>query len=218
MIVCANHNQTQATAYCRTCGKPLCDECKRDVRGVIYCEECIAARLAGTLPTNPVAVVAPPPGLPNPTLAAFLGLIPGVGAFYNGQYQKGVIHLLWIIMLGNLAGRVNDGFAALIPFSIGYFVWDAYKTAKARITGEPVPDPFGLNDVFGVTAPGSIPGAGDEASVTPRTGPPLAAIVLIVLGCLFLFGEISGQLVSRGWPLVFVVVGVLKVVRRWQVE
>ena len=44
---CAVHNQTQAVAYCRTCGKALCEECKRDVMGAIYCEPCIAARLQG---------------------------------------------------------------------------------------------------------------------------------------------------------------------------
>ena len=47
---CAVHNQTQAVAYCRTCGKALCEECKRDVMGAIYCEPCIAARLQGALP------------------------------------------------------------------------------------------------------------------------------------------------------------------------
>ena len=42
---CANHIEVPAAAYCRTCGKALCANCTRDVRGVIYCEECIAARL-----------------------------------------------------------------------------------------------------------------------------------------------------------------------------
>ena len=49
---CAVHNQTQAVAYCRTCGKALCEECKRDVMGAIYCEPCIAARLQGAPRNN----------------------------------------------------------------------------------------------------------------------------------------------------------------------
>ena len=47
---CANHLDAPAVAYCRTCGKPLCSACTRDVRGVIYCEECLASHLSGTMP------------------------------------------------------------------------------------------------------------------------------------------------------------------------
>src|SRR5512142_2222388 len=100
---CAVHNQTQAVAYCRTCGKALCEECKRDVMGAIYCEPCIAARLQGstagaTVPgaTVPGAVPPPPPasvpGAPNPVVAGILGFIPGVGAMYNGQFVKAFAH------------------------------------------------------------------------------------------------------------------------------
>ena len=46
---CAKHTEVPATAFCRTCGKALCGDCTRDVRGVIYCEGCIADRLSGTL-------------------------------------------------------------------------------------------------------------------------------------------------------------------------
>ena len=42
---CAIHNDTPATAYCRTCGKAMCAQCTREVKGVIYCEDCIANSL-----------------------------------------------------------------------------------------------------------------------------------------------------------------------------
>ena len=35
---CAIHNETPATAFCRTCGKAMCAQCTREVKGVIYCE------------------------------------------------------------------------------------------------------------------------------------------------------------------------------------
>ena len=47
---CANHPDIAAAAYCRTCGKPLCANCTRDVKGVIYCENCLADRLQGVQP------------------------------------------------------------------------------------------------------------------------------------------------------------------------
>jgi len=43
---CTIHTDAPAVAYCRTCGTALCAACKRDVRGVIYCENCLAQRMA----------------------------------------------------------------------------------------------------------------------------------------------------------------------------
>jgi hypothetical protein len=42
---CANHADASAVAYCRTCGKALCANCTRPVRGVIYCEDCLGAKM-----------------------------------------------------------------------------------------------------------------------------------------------------------------------------
>ncbi len=61
---CNTHGDTAAVAFCRTCGKPLCNQCTRDVRGVIYCESCLAARMEGTPPAAgfvPVQVPQTPP-------------------------------------------------------------------------------------------------------------------------------------------------------------
>jgi len=44
---CAQHTDTAAVAYCRTCGKALCESCKRDVQGTIFCDPCLAARVHG---------------------------------------------------------------------------------------------------------------------------------------------------------------------------
>src|SRR5436305_14218634 len=55
---CANHSDEAAVAFCRTCGKPLCQNCTRDVRGVIYCESCLAARFEGA--GTPAAGFVPP--------------------------------------------------------------------------------------------------------------------------------------------------------------
>src|ERR1035437_4528698 len=85
---CATHNDVAAVAFCRTSGKPLCNQCTRDVRGVIYCEACLAARMEGTAPAAgfvpPVQTVYPPVGSassgprlplnsgPNPAVAGIL--------------------------------------------------------------------------------------------------------------------------------------------------
>jgi hypothetical protein len=241
MTACAYHAGTPAAAYCRTCGKPLCEDCKREVRGVVYCEACIAARLEGTAP--PVAYAGGPnqplpDSAPNPTLAAFLGIIPGVGAFYNGQYQKGVIHVLMfpgLIMLAN----INDGFGVLFPFYFLYMMWDAYMTAKSRITGEKVPDPLGINNLFGLDAPATpatpsptasatapASGSANPAAPTPAAqrpvgamgNAPIGAFVLIGLGVLFLLGDINRHFVHDFWPVILIVIGVWQGIKVWSVR
>ena len=101
---CANHPDIPSVAFCRTCGKPLCANCSRDIRGAIFCEPCLAERMGGALPVAPVvppaiAAYATNERLPSPGLAAVLGFIPGVGAMYNGQFMKGFIHVMAFVCL-----------------------------------------------------------------------------------------------------------------------
>src|SRR5664279_4207595 len=120
---CANHVDVPAVAFCRTCGKPLCSTCVRDVRGVIYCEECLASHLSGVVP--PPGSAAVPPGVsqagaPNPKLAAILGFIPGVGAIYNGEFAKGFVHVLifatLIWMTDHVSSIFGIGIAAFVVY------------------------------------------------------------------------------------------------------
>src|SRR5207244_8977369 len=126
---CAVHTQTQAVAYCRTCGKALCEDCKRDVMGAIYCEPCIAARLHGHAVPG-VTVTPPPPGIPgspNPVLAGLLGFIPGVGAMYNGQFAKAFAHVVIFVMLIIATNSISGIFGLLIGFFVLYMAFEAYK-------------------------------------------------------------------------------------------
>jgi TM2 domain-containing membrane protein YozV len=201
---CAIHPEVAGTAYCRTCGKALCEECKRDVRGVIYCEECIAARLTGTAP--PVAT----PGAGNPVLAGLLGLIPGVGAMYNGQFAKGLAHVVIFAVLAGLSdsGQYEEVWGFLLAFFVFYQVFDAYRTAKARMLGQPVPeDPLGLSG--GLWSSKEVAGSFSSA--------PTGALVLILLGVLFLLsnaGVFSWHWVGKLWPLILIAFGIRMYMRR----
>jgi len=115
--------------------------------------------------------VPPPAGAPNPVLAAILGLIPGVGAMYNGQFLKGLAHVLIFAVLVS-ACHVFGVFGLLVAGWVFYQVFDAYHTAKARRDGEPLPDPLGLNDVGGWLGIGQRgPGAPGTPGWT-QPGPP----------------------------------------------
>ena len=234
---CAVHNQTQAVAYCRTCGKALCEECKRDVMGAIYCEPCIAARLQGSTAGAMPSAVPPPPvagaaSTPSPTIAGLLGFVPGVGAMYNGQFVKAFAHVLIFVMLIIATNSVSGIFGVLIAFFVVYMAFEAYKTAEAKRHGLPAPDPLGLDKMFGlqetnihstgvppvVNTGAAYPPVPPPSSQTvtplqveppppPQDNAPIGAIVLIALGVLFLLDNLGFLRMRHLWPLFFIGIG-----------
>jgi len=139
---CVNHTGVNATAYCQSCGKALCAGCVRNAAGgQILCEPCWAAWHSFQQPFS-----APHSGAPNPSAAAVLGLIPGVGAMYNGQFFKALIHVVIFAVLVSMADHYGI-FGIFIGAWVLYQSFEAYQTAKARRDGEPLPDPLGLNEV-----------------------------------------------------------------------
>ena len=198
---CANHPDRERVAFCQNCGKPLCQECARTVGSAVFCEPCLAAKLAGGNPVGTytetptggsyaytgnaggidynVTGTIPPPypaGAPNPGLAALLGLIPGVGAMYNGQYAKGVVHLIVFAVLVSLADE-HGIFGLFIAGWVCYQVIEAHHTARARRDGTPLPNPFGLNDLgerlgFGKSWPGTPHQTGAATPFVPQGTAP----------------------------------------------
>ncbi len=219
---CANHPENQSVAFCRTCGKPLCANCTRSVHGVIYCENCLAARLEGVQPPVPPpaagfassAPVSTPGAGPNPALAGVLaGFFPfGVGAVYCGQYAKGLAHLVifTLLVLGASSGSEAMGIVFGLSIAGFYFyqIIDSVRTARAIQLGQPPPDPFGLGTTFSTSF-----SPADRMDVSKV---PVGALVLIGLGVIFLLHtldiwDFSGR---RVWPLVLIGIGAFLLLRR----
>jgi len=301
---CANHPDRVATAFCQNCGKPLCAQCTRTVDGLVLCEPCLLARVqASSGPTQasstsgftpvgaaanpgaqagyiPVSGTPPQPyqpvpfDSPSPVLAGWLGLIPGVGAMYNGQFIKALLHVVVFVILVGASDRFNF-IGLLLAFWILYQVFDAAQTAAARRDGRPLPDPFGILDMSQRIGPQSstypphpyaapvrpsrqaapaaqtawtpnaaVPSVDPldqqqearwQAQAAPyvpvpppipvpmappalaRRGEPIGAIVLIVVGLLFLLstlGFLNFDWIGRGWPVLLMLLGVWLLVRR----
>ena len=184
----ASAGEAKPVAFCQHCGRPLNQETVRVVGPAVYCEPCLAARLAGASPGpayQPVspggpsfAWTSPSAGPPNPNLAALLGLIPGVGAMYNEQYAKGIAHLFIFAVLVSLS-HISEVFGLLLSGWIFYMAIEAHHTAKARRDGTPLPDPFGLNDIgerLGFDANlRRTPGASQTPPHAPPFVPPVAS-------------------------------------------
>lgn len=188
---CVNHPDNPVAAYCQNCGKALCSQCVRSVSGVIYCEQCLAAKLgigggyvapgsAGyTVPgAVPGSVGYAVPGVitsggPNPGTATVLGFIPGVGAMYNGQFVKALVHVLVFVILIGITNN-HPIFGLFIAAWVFYQVFDAHQTAKARRDGLPLPDPFGLNELgsrIGIPNSPTTPQATQTYAVPPVPPP-----------------------------------------------
>jgi TM2 domain-containing membrane protein YozV len=159
---CAVHPDVDASGFCRNCGKPLCPACVRPVRDVYYCEDCLAkvvgldnsvAPLTTEGVNAPALTSAPAIGVPPasqkgaPILAFILGLIPGLGAIYNGEYNKALLHI--VIFAGIILGinlDLGDGaqavlICALVVFPF-YMAIDAVRTLKSKQTGQNYQDPL----------------------------------------------------------------------------
>jgi hypothetical protein len=146
------------------------------------------------MPLPPAATSTPPGG--NPGLAFLLGLIPGLGAIYNGEYNKALIHIVvFAAIIVGLSSDVGSGADVALAFVLVGFVFymaiDAMKTVKARNAGEPVQDPLELWS----------------------KSRPVGPLILIAVGALFLlnnFGFFDFFRVRQiFWPLVLIGVGVL---------
>jgi len=224
---CVNHSGTPAVFYCQNCGRPLCKDCIASgalgavQAGQILCQNCITAWQQRYQAYEQQPFVPPPPSGPSPRAAAVLGLIPGVGAMYNGQFFKGFLHVIVFAVLIGL----TDSYpicGLFIAAWVLYQSFEAYHTALALRDGQPLPDPFGLNEVgswlnLGVRPQPPVPPAAGQTPVdgqapppnqAPNSGPnwtpvqllpmyccgrrePVGAIVLIGLGILFLLAQLD---------------------------
>jgi len=193
---CANHPNLDSVAFCGQCGRALCNECKREVRGMVYCETCLATRLMTPLPP----LLGPGVG-PSPGVALALGFIPGVGAIYNGQVVKAMVQVLIFGSLIALSNRVGGPMDTI--FGLGaaafyfYMVIDSYQTAKCKQLGQPTPEWFGLGDL--------------------KMNAPIGAALLIGLGALFLMDNLGIPVfrhIGRYWPVLLIVIGVILLQRR----
>jgi hypothetical protein len=220
---CQNHPEVPATAYCRSCGKPVCEQCRRDAFGTVYCEEHAPAPAARA--AEPSGFSAPPPAPPfaapppfagphpvaappvtgyvyadvSPGLALFLGMIPGVGAIYNGQYAKGMVHaIIWGVLMSIANSEAAHGLEPVFVMTVvawmAYMAFEAYHTARKRRMGEAVDEYSSLIN---------LGGRSDQI--------PVAAVVLIILGILLLLHTLdllNFDRVVRFWPVILIVAGV----------
>jgi len=212
---CYLHEETPATAFCRDCGRALCAACQHPSGGTIFCQEHAPVSTAYTAASatpdpssqgpNPYQQATLPHSNTVPALAFILGLIPGVGAIYNGQYAKGLVHAgiigLLLSLVNATEGAPGEVFIVFVMVGFwAYMAFEAFHTARRRQAGLPV------DEFSSLIAPNVY---------TSRA--PIGPIVLIVLGVFFLLDTlhlIAFHELARFWPVLLIVAGFVMLYNR----
>lgn len=192
---CAYHSQNVSVVQCNGCGKPLCPACDHRIKGFPYCQDCIVQGVDLLRHHNQSNYAPFVQKRTSPIVATLLSFIlPGLGAAYNGQTVKALVHFAVFIGLFQLS--VLTGGTLLFVFSFmgmwAFAALDAWRTAQAIRSG--------------VT-----PDVAEDILVKRFSGnPKLWGIVLTVLGAAFLMQSMFNMRgLMRGLlPLMLIGLGV----------
>ena len=167
---CAYHLQNAATVNCNGCGKPLCTACDHRIKGFPFCQDCIVSGIELLRNQNQSAYVSVIKRQTSPIVAALLSLVcPGLGAAFNGQTAKALVHFAVFVGLFQMA-VLTGGMPLFVLGFIGIWLYgalDSYRTAQLLRSGL---TPSGAEDVIVQRFSGN---------------PKLWGVVLTILGASF---------------------------------
>jgi len=192
---CNYHPRNPSIVQCSNCARPLCPACDHRIRGFAFCQDCIVSgvdmlRYQHSRPTGPQVVRRKT----SPFIATFLSFfVPGLGAAYNGQTSKAIVHFAIFASFFQMA-VVTDGVSFFVLGVIGTWLFaavDACRTAQ-------------------LTRAGLAPDAEEDAITRQLYGNPVAwGLTLVVLGSMFLARTVLGVEfpMRRALPVALVILG-----------
>src|ERR1044072_1387164 len=193
---CAYHLTNRAVVQCSRCARPLCPACDHRIRGFPYCQDCIVTgvELLQQQQTRPASTSQFVRRKTSAFVALLLSLVcPGLGAAYNGQTSKALVHFTIFASFFQMAA-VTDGTAF---FLLGIFGTSLFAAVDAVRTAQ-------------LIRAGFAPDAEQDAIARRLYGNPLAwAVTMISLGTVFLLHTIFNvRLPVREFlPVVLVLLG-----------
>src|SRR5262252_265508 len=192
---CSYHTRNSATVQCSQCARPLCPACDHRIRGFPFCQDCIVAgveMLRYQQSRAPDAFVIRRKTSPfAATLLSFF--VPGLGAAYNGQTSKAIVHFAIFASFFQMA-VVTDGVTFFVLGVVGTWLFaavDACRTAQLMRAG-------------------LAPDAEEDAIARQLYGNPVAwGVTLVALGLAFLSHTLLGVQfpVRRTLPVALVILG-----------
>src|SRR6266511_3360112 len=195
MLYCTYHPKNPAVVQCNQCGRRLCSACDHRIRGFPFCQDCIVAGVEmlryQQSRTSDAHVIRRKTSPFVATLLSFF--VPGLGAAYNGQTSKAIVHFAIFASFFQMA-VVTDGTAFFVLGVCGTWLFaavDACRTAQLMRAG-------------------LAPDAEEDAIGRQLYGNPVAwGVTLLALGAVFLAHTLLGVQfpVRRTLPVALVVLG-----------
>src|SRR6476660_5567737 len=193
MMYCGYHAKNPAVVQCNQCARWLCPACDHRVRGFPFCQDCIVAgvELLRHQSTSPTQILR---RKSSPFVATLLSFVPGLGAAYNGQTAKAIVHFAIFTIFFQMA-VLTQGVPFFVLGVLGIWLFaavDACRTAQLIRAG--------LN-----------PETEEDLIAGRLYGNPFAwGITLVVIGTLFLLHTLLNvQLpVRRLLPVALVALGI----------
>lgn len=192
---CAFHPHNFAAVQCNNCGRGLCPACDHRVKGFPFCADCIVSgvELLRLHQQNPGT--SAPERKTSPVVSAVLSLFcPGLGAAYNGQTAKAIVHFAFFVSLFQMAILTN-GMAVFVLGFLGMWLFaavDAWRMSR-------------------LIRAGLKAGAAEDLWMQKLIAKPLVwAIAFIALGTMFFLSATLGLRlpVREMLPLLLVGLGV----------
>lgn len=194
---CAYHSKNPAAVECNRCARALCSACDHRIRGFPYCQDCIVAGVEILQQQSRSNVVPALRRSNSPLVATLLSFVPGLGAAYNGQTSKAIVHFAIFASFFQLAIDTDSVQLGLPLYVMGFFgMWlfsavDAYRTAQ-------------------LLRAGLAPATEQDVIARRLYGSPLAwSITLMLLGTIFLLHSIIGIKlpIRQVLPILLLVLG-----------
>src|SRR6478672_1207449 len=192
---CAYHIHNPAVVSCNGCGKALCPACDHRIKGFPYCQDCIVMGVDLLRQQNQSNYVPYVKKRTSPFAATVLSFVcPGLGAAYNGQTVKALVHFALFVGLFQMAILTGGTLIFVFGF-MGMWLFaavDAWRSAQAIRSG-------------------LTPDVAEDILVKRFSGnPKVWGIVLTILGAAFLLqGRLPLRDLMRGLlPLALIGLGI----------
>ena len=174
MLYCSYHPKNASVVQCNQCSRQLCTACDHRIRGFPFCQDCIVEGvelLRHEKQSSPISYRNS-----SPFIATLLSFVPGLGAAYNGQTAKAIVHFSIFASFFQMA-VLTQGVPFFLLGVLGTWLFaavDACRTAQ-------------------LIRAGLSPETEEDVIARRLYGNPFAwAITLIVIGTLFLLHTLLG--------------------------
>jgi hypothetical protein len=193
MMCCSYHSKNPAVVQCNQCARPLCAACDHRIRGFPFCQDCIVTGvelLRQQAQSSTAHVIR---RRSSPFVATLLSFVPGLGAAYNGQTSKAIVHFAIFASFFQMA-VLTEGVHFFVLGVLGTWLFaavDACRTAQ-------------------LMREGLVPETEEDVITRRLYGNPLAwGVTLIIIGTVFLLHTLLGvQLpVKKLLPVALVALG-----------